>query len=42
VAVLGDGRILVEGALDAVTAFDHPWVRSYFTGERARIALRTA
>ncbi|MCW5717243.1 MAG: ATP-binding cassette domain-containing protein [Bauldia sp.] len=40
IAVLGDGRILVEGSLAVVTAFDHPWVRSYFSGERARLALR--
>lgn len=39
IAVLGDGRILVEGSLAEVTAFDHPWVRSYFSGDRARAAL---
>lgn len=42
IAVLGEGRILVEGSLAAVTAFDHPWVHNYFSGERARSALRTA
>lgn len=42
IAVLGDGHILVEGPLETVTAFAHPWVHSYFSGARGRAALRTA
>jgi phospholipid/cholesterol/gamma-HCH transport system ATP-binding protein len=39
IAVIGEKRILVEGDLDAMRRFDHPWVRSYFGGERARAAF---
>jgi phospholipid/cholesterol/gamma-HCH transport system ATP-binding protein len=36
IAVLADKRVLVEGSLSDMLAFDHPWVRSYFRGVRAR------
>ena len=36
IAVLGDRKILVEGPMGAMMAHDHPWVRSYFRGARAR------
>ncbi|NDV85212.1 ATP-binding cassette domain-containing protein [Aurantimonas aggregata] len=36
IAVLGDGKVLVEGPLSTMLAFDHPWVKSYFHGKRAR------
>ncbi|WP_102959122.1 ABC transporter ATP-binding protein [Mangrovicella endophytica] len=36
IAVLGQKRVLVEGSLDELLAFDDPWVRSYFHGKRAR------
>jgi phospholipid/cholesterol/gamma-HCH transport system ATP-binding protein len=39
IAVIGEKRVLVEGDLDAMRRFDHPWVRSYFGGERARAAF---
>jgi phospholipid/cholesterol/gamma-HCH transport system ATP-binding protein len=39
IAVIGDRRILVEGDLEAMRRFDHPWVRSYFGGARARAAF---
>lgn len=38
VAVIGDRRVLAIGRLDEVEAFDHPWVRDYFHGPRARQA----
>jgi len=38
IAVIGDGRVLVSGHRDEVEAFDHPWVRDYFHGPRARQA----
>ncbi|NBB92624.1 MAG: ATP-binding cassette domain-containing protein [Gammaproteobacteria bacterium] len=38
VAVIGDGRVLVSGSIEEVEAFDHPWVRDYFHGPRARQA----
>ena len=36
IAVLGDRRVLVEGTMDTMLHFDHPWVKSYFRGARAR------
>ncbi len=40
IAVIGEKRVLVEGDLDAMRRFDHPWVKSYFGGARARAAFR--
>ena len=39
IAVIGEKRVLVEGDLSEMRRFDHPWVRSYFGGERARAAF---
>ncbi len=36
IAVLGNRRVLVEGPLSTMLAFDHPWVKAYFRGARAR------
>ncbi|HVY20656.1 MAG TPA: ABC transporter ATP-binding protein [Bauldia sp.] len=36
IAVLADGHIVAEGPLSAMLASDHPWVRAYFGGRRAR------
>lgn len=36
IAVLGQKRVLIEGTLDDMLAFDDPWVQSYFRGKRAR------
>ncbi|WP_417455960.1 ABC transporter ATP-binding protein [Kordiimonas sp.] len=38
VAVLGDKKILVNAPLGEVRNFDHPWVKEYFGGPRARAA----
>ena len=38
VAVLADGRVLVNAPLDEVERFDHPWVQEYFHGPRGRAA----
>lgn len=38
VAVLGDKRILINAPLEDVVQFDHPWVKEYFGGPRARAA----
>ena len=40
IAVIGERRVLIEGDLDAMRRFDHPWVKSYFGGARARAAFR--
>jgi phospholipid/cholesterol/gamma-HCH transport system ATP-binding protein len=39
IAALGEGKILAEGTMEAMLASDHPWLRSYFHGKRARAAL---
>ncbi len=36
VAALADGKVIASGPIAAMLACDHPWVRSYFQGERAR------
>ncbi|MCX8997534.1 ABC transporter ATP-binding protein [Rhizobiaceae bacterium BDR2-2] len=36
IAVLGKKRVLVEGTLEDMFAFDDPWVQAYFRGKRAR------
>lgn len=38
VAVLGDKKILINDTLAEVQNFDHPWVKDYFGGPRARAA----
>ncbi len=40
IAVLADGKIVAIGPIAAVTASDHPWVKSYFQGNRARVLSR--
>lgn len=41
IAVLGERKVLVEGPLDTMLNFDHPWVKSYFHGKRARTIVPT-
>ncbi|KEQ06021.1 MAG: ABC transporter ATP-binding protein [Alphaproteobacteria bacterium] len=41
IAVLGQKRVLVEGTLEDMFAFDDPWVQSYFRGKRARSVVTT-
>ncbi len=38
IAVLADKRVIVTGTLAELLEFDHPWVKEYFTGPRARAA----
>lgn len=40
IAVLGKKRVLVEGTIEDMLAFDDPWVQSYFQGKRARSIVR--
>ena len=40
IAVLGQKRVLVEGTIEDMLAFDDPWVSSYFKGKRARSIVR--
>ncbi len=37
IAVLGERRVLIEGTLSDMLAFEEPWVKSYFRGKRARL-----
>jgi len=39
IAVLADHRVSVIGPMDVMLESDHPWVREYFHGPRARAAL---
>lgn len=41
IAVLAEKRVIVEGDMAAMMAFDHPWVQEYFKGPRARAAEAT-
>ncbi|MBB2755410.1 UNVERIFIED_ORG: phospholipid/cholesterol/gamma-HCH transport system ATP-binding protein [Rhizobium aethiopicum] len=36
IAVLGKKRVMVEGTIDDMLAYDDPWVQAYFKGKRAR------
>ncbi len=38
IAVLADNRVIVVGTIEELIEFDHPWVREYFCGARARAA----
>lgn len=39
IAVLVDKHIAIADTMPKVMAFDHPWVKEYFGGERSRAAL---
>ena len=39
IAVLGDGKIIAQGTMDDMLASQHPWLREYFHGKRARAVL---
>ena len=36
IAVLAEGKVVAAGTLEAMLASEHPWVKSYFRGRRAR------
>jgi len=42
IAVLADRKVLVTGTMAEMMQVDHPWVREYFHGPRARAAMSTA
>ena len=39
IAALGDGRVIASGSIEAMLECEHPWVRSYFHGKRARALM---
>ena len=41
IAALADGKIVAVGPMASLLASDHPWVKSYFQGERARALTRS-
>jgi phospholipid/cholesterol/gamma-HCH transport system ATP-binding protein len=40
IAALGEGRIIAQGPIEAMIASEHPWMKSYFRGKRARAIAR--
>ncbi len=42
IAALAEGRIVADGPISAMLAAEHPWVRAYFHGKRARIGAAMA
>ena len=36
IAVLGDGKVIANGTMSQMLASQHPWLRAYFHGPRAR------
>ncbi|MBI1263050.1 MAG: ATP-binding cassette domain-containing protein [Rhizobiales bacterium] len=41
VAVLAEQRVILIGTMDDMMASDHPWIREYFHGPRARAAQKS-
>ncbi len=41
IAALADGKIVTVGPMATLLASNHPWVKSYFQGERARALTRS-
>lgn len=39
IAVLAEKRVIIVGTMDEMMRYNHPWVREYFHGPRARAAL---
>lgn len=39
IAVLAEGKVILVGTLEDMERSDHPWIREYFHGPRARAAL---
>jgi phospholipid/cholesterol/gamma-HCH transport system ATP-binding protein len=37
VAALADGKIIAEGPIEAMLQSQHPWLRAYFHGKRAKV-----
>jgi len=40
VAALGDGHIIAAGSIETMLASDHPWLKMYFNGKRARAVIK--
>jgi phospholipid/cholesterol/gamma-HCH transport system ATP-binding protein len=42
IAALADGKIVAAGSIATMLASEHPWVKSYFRGERANLLIHAA
>jgi phospholipid/cholesterol/gamma-HCH transport system ATP-binding protein len=42
IAVLSEGRVIVAGTIETMLASEHPWLKSYFHGNRGRQANHQA
>jgi phospholipid/cholesterol/gamma-HCH transport system ATP-binding protein len=42
IAALADGKIVELGPIETMLKSEHPWVKSYFQGKRARILAGAA
>jgi phospholipid/cholesterol/gamma-HCH transport system ATP-binding protein len=41
IAALADGKVVASGSIAAMLACEHPWVKAYFRGKRARAPAST-
>ncbi|HET9902949.1 MAG TPA: ABC transporter ATP-binding protein [Xanthobacteraceae bacterium] len=39
VAALADGKVIAQGPIETMLESDHPWLKAYFRGKRARMVL---
>jgi phospholipid/cholesterol/gamma-HCH transport system ATP-binding protein len=39
IAVLGEGKVIAVGSIEDMLASDHPWLKAYFHGKRARAVM---
>ena len=37
IAVLADGKVIADGTMETMLASEHPWLKAYFHGKRARL-----
>lgn len=42
IAVLSEGRVIAAGTIETMLASEHPWLKSYFQGNRGRQIVRHA
>jgi phospholipid/cholesterol/gamma-HCH transport system ATP-binding protein len=38
VAALADGKVIAAGPIESMLQSEHPWLKAYFRGKRARAA----
>lgn len=39
IAALADGKVIAQGPIDAMLKAEHPWLKAYFSGKRARARM---